>query len=239
MIESIVVGATLGFAASAHCVVMCGPLVAGGCTQDGAVRPRLALGYAVGRVVGYATLGGVAAMLGHPFVGTHVARGAQIAAAFGVALVLVFTALRWLRPALRLSVRRAVTPPKLIQIRPRRGVARIIDAVPRRGLGLGLATSLFPCGALASGVLAAAASGSWPGGVTIMAAFALASLPALGLVVLFGDRIARALRAHAAGSMRVGTSVAMLGVALWIAAGPFRHAAHSTPKEHSCCCLQR
>ena len=231
MIESIVVGATLGFASSAHCVVMCGPLVAGGCTQDGAVRPRLALGYALGRTVGYATLGGVAATLGHPFVGTGVARGAQLAAAFGVALVLVVTAVRWLRPALR----PAGAPPRLIQLRPRRGVGRIVDAVPRRGLGLGLATSLFPCGALASGVLAAAASGSWPAGVTIMTAFSLASLPALGLVVLFGDRIARALRAQASGSMRVAASVAMLGVALWIAAGPFRRAALATSKEHACC----
>jgi sulfite exporter TauE/SafE len=230
VIEPIVIGATLGFAASAHCVAMCGPLAAGGCTRDGVTRPRLAIEYALGRLFGYATLGGVTATLGRPLVGTNVARAAQIAAALGVAIVLGVTAVRWMRRP------RAETSP-LVSLRAgsRTRGGRILDHVPRRGLGLGLVTSLFPCGALASGVLAAAASGSWPAGVALMAAFALASSPALGVVVLFGDRVVRLLRAPSSHALRAAAGVAMLGIAAWIAAAPIVRAAHASPKPSFCC----
>lgn len=230
MIESIVIGGTLGFAASAHCVAMCGPLVAGGCTKEGVVQPRSALEYALGRVFGYATLGGIAATVGRPFVGGTVARGAQVAAATGVAIVLVITALRFFRAEKSAAQ-------SLVQLRTPSRRLRIFDRIPRRGLGLGLATSLFPCGALASGVLAAAVSGSWPAGALIMTTFALASLPALGLVVLFGDRVLRLLRAHASRPMKLLAGGAMLAIALWIGAGPWLRgaSAKADPQRHSCC----
>jgi uncharacterized protein len=232
MIESLVIGGTLGLAASAHCVAMCGPLVAGGCTKDGAVRPRLALDYALGRILGYATLGGIAATLGRPFVGSSVARGAQVAAAAGVAIVLVLTAIRWLRPT------RSPTGPPLAQLRTPTRRWRILDKLPRRGLGLGLATSLFPCGALASGVLAAAVSGSWPAGMLIMTAFAIASQPALGVVVFFGDRVMRLLRTSTSGPLRILAGTALLGVALWIGLAPWMRgtpAKASDAQPHTCC----
>ena len=235
MIEALVIGGTLGFAASAHCVAMCGPLVAGGCAKDGAVKPRLALDYAIGRVIGYATLGGVAATLGRPFVSGNVARWAQVAAAAGVAIVLVLTAIRWLRPT-----RPRPSPPALVQLRTPARRWRILDRLPRRGLGLGLATSLFPCGALASGVLAAAVSGSWPAGMLIMIAFSLASLPALGLAAFFGDRVLRVLRAPSRGPLRIAAGIALLGVALWIGVGPWlrskpANASTGEPAAHTCC----
>lgn len=229
MIESIVIGATLGVAAGAHCVVMCGPLVAGGCTKAGAVQPRAALEYAIGRLVGYATLGGVAATLGRPFIGSGFARGAQVAAAIGVATVLVVTAIRWLRPT-------RAQPPPLTQLRRPSPAFRWLDRLPRRGLGLGLVTSVFPCGALATGVLAASVSGSFPAGVVLMTAFALGSMPALGLAVVFGDRLLRLLRARSSGPMRLVAAAALLGVALWIGAAPWMHGpAAKADAPHSCC----
>jgi sulfite exporter TauE/SafE len=90
--------------------------------------------------------------------------------------------------------------------------------LPRGGLPLGLATAIFPCGALAGAVLAAAASGTWWLGMAMMATFALASAPALGLAALVGQRV----RSFVQGERRVQivAGVALLAVATWIVATP-------------------
>jgi len=71
-------------------------------------------------------------------------------------------------------------------------------------------------------------------------AFAFASLPALGLTVFFGDRVLRLLRARTSGPLRLVAGIALLGVALWIGAGPWIRgtpAKASTPNDtpHTCC----
>jgi hypothetical protein len=227
--------AVLGITSSAHCAAMCGPLVAATCGGQGkGVRP--AIGYFVGRTTGYATIGAIAATLGGPFVGPAASRSVQIATAALVGAVLAWNGVQLLRKRSEAG---------LVELRrPRSGLAkawgRVLRILPRGGLPLGLATSVFPCGALAGAVLAAAASGTWWTGALMMATFALCSAPALGLAALVGNRV----RAFVSGARRaqIVAGVALLAVATWIVATPVAAAVtasrggpacpHCHPKSH-------
>jgi sulfite exporter TauE/SafE len=204
--------AVLGLTSSAHCAAMCGPLVAATCgtKKSGAS----AMGYFVGRTFGYSLVGAVAAAVGGPFVGPTASRTVQIAAAIAVGAVLAWNGIRLLRRRASGDLVELRRPPSSVA----RAWARFIRLLPRGGLPLGLATSVFPCGALVGAVLTAAASGAWWIGAAMMAAFALASAPALGLAALVGTRV-RALVATARRA-QIAAGVALIAVAAWIVVTP-------------------
>jgi hypothetical protein len=205
--------AVLGLTSSAHCAAMCGPLVAATC--GGPTKSATAtLGYFGGRTLGYAVVGAIAAALGGPFVGPTASRTVQIVAACAVGAVLAWSGVQLLRSRGRTELVALRGPPS----RAARAWASLLRLLPRGGLPLGLATAIFPCGALAGAVLAAAASGTWWLGMAMMATFALASAPALGLAALVGQRV----RSFVQGERRVQivAGVALLAVATWIVATP-------------------
>lgn len=180
MIAAIVAGAGVGLASSFHCVTMCGPIAVASCSSRSSLST-----YAVARLVGYTLVGAAIGAIGAPLTGSHQVP-IRIAAAAIAAFVLVRSALKLLRPP---------PDPTIVPLRRKRSF--------HPGL-LGAATSLFPCGALLSGWIVASTSGSAVAGSLAMAAFALASTPALVGAVLGATSLVRRfghLRRVAAGAL--------------------------------------
>lgn len=174
----------------AHCSLMCGPLaLAQVMARLGAIPAgpggelrRLAgaalLPYHAGRLLTYAGLGALAA------AGAGLLRDLPAARHVGAALLAL--------AALLLA----------LQAVPRAGVAGFgggwarrlgpLLAAPtgRRGLLLGLALGLLPCGLLYAALAAAAATGDPARGALAMAAFGLGTVPMLAVIALLGEGLA-------------------------------------------------
>jgi sulfite exporter TauE/SafE len=210
-------GATLGAASGFHCIAMCGPLAAATCGKSA----RTSGEYLVGRLVGYSAVGAVAGAIGAP-IATGAGGGVlRVIVALLVGAVLVYRGLSWVRPQL-------VT----LRKKPRASFFdRLLPLLPRRGVGLGLATAIFPCGALLGGVVAAAAAGTATLGLLVMAAFALGTAPLLMVPTVIGPRLASRLRG---GAGRRVAGVALLAVAAWVVAVPIVALA-SQPQKPACC----
>lgn len=160
-----------GLLGSLHCAGMCGPLAVSGCSKgrglDGAA------GYLGGRFMAYATLG---AVVGH--LGKHAFCILPMAAAQGIAVGL--TALPAAARGLSLLARKPTSELVPLRRKPRSGLLSGLAAMlPRRGLALGLATGVLPCGLLFTAFSMAAATASPLLGATSMAAFAVGSAPGL------------------------------------------------------------
>lgn len=174
-----------GLLGSLHCAGMCGPLVVAGCSKgrgtDGAT------GYFAGRLVAYATIG---AIVGH--LGKHAFCILPMNAAHAIAVGL--TALPAAARGVSLLVRRPA--PELIPLRKKpksRLLSVLAQVLPRRGLGLGLATGVLPCGLLFTAFAMAAATANPLLGAASMAAFAIGSAPGL-FVPLLGRGLAERLK---------------------------------------------
>jgi uncharacterized protein len=171
-----------GALGSAHCAAMCGPLAVAGCSRGSRLSARDAIAYFGGRLVAYATVG---AVLGH--LGRHALciLPMGVLEAVAVAAVAVAAAYRGIQ-----LLRGAPSTPMLVALRgkPRGIIALVSDIWPRRGLGLGLATSVMPCGLLVPAWALAAGTASATSGALVMAAFSAASLPGL-LIPLAGRRL--------------------------------------------------
>jgi len=192
--------AALGLASGTHCTLMCGPLVGGACTSKGAVDRGEAARYQLGRSASYVFVGVVAASVGRPFIPARIAGAVQIAASIAVAVVLVVRAIRSTRssdtPAAPLVALRTPSSSSSSSSSLLAPLARLARNVARGGLGLGLVTGIFPCGALFGALLVAATSGSAAMGALAMLVFSLASAPFLVAALLVGDRAARWVRSQ-------------------------------------------
>ncbi|MGZ3420555.1 MAG: sulfite exporter TauE/SafE family protein [Polyangiales bacterium] len=210
-------GATLGAASGFHCIAMCGPLAAATCGKSA----RTSTEYLGGRLLGYSIVGAIAGVVGAP-IATGASGGVlRVMVALLVAGVLVYRGLSWVRPEL-ITLRK----------KPRASYFdRLLPLLPRRGLGLGLATAIFPCGALLGGIVAAAASGTATLGALLMAAFAIGSAPLLMIPSLLGPRLSDKLRS---GTGRRVAGMALLAVAAWVVAVPI-FALASQPSKPACC----
>lgn len=195
--ESFVFGA----ANSLHCACMCGPLALA--FQGG---PAGVVSYHCGRATSYGALGVGLGATGALF-GTAALRAPSAWVAYALAAGLVVLALlgdrgavaipglgNWLQ---RLLARGRALPPGL------------------RGLSLGLATPLLPCGLLWSACAAATLAGSWWDGGAVMLGFALGSLPLLLLAQTQANRLLRRFRPR---TLATAFKVAMLvaaGLLVW------------------------
>jgi sulfite exporter TauE/SafE len=209
--------------ASLHCLTMCGPLVAVAChAPSGPALRTSTAAYLAGRSLGYGMLGAAVGALTHPFMTGSFAHELRLGVALLGAGWLLSRALRWLRPPSQRSLirlrRRPATPS---------WIARIVAFLPRRGFGLGLATALFPCGALLAAAVAAAMTGSALRGAVFMLVFSAASAPAL---IVLGDRLA-GLAARVSGRTRMLVGASLVTVAVVIVATPFY-----TAKTGHCAC---
>jgi uncharacterized protein len=201
----------MGVAASPHCVVMCGAPCAA-LTQGSA---RSAIGFHLGRVLGYAAGGALAA-------GSVSALGAWTQAA--PALRPLWTLLHLAFLALGLWWLATGRQPEGWQ--RDRAVSVSLPSSPRlravRATAAGAAWVAWPCGALQAALLLSALASSPQIGALTMASFAVASAPALALAPwAWGRWVAwrksRGSDASAAAMSAVGYRVA--GASLVMASG--------------------
>jgi sulfite exporter TauE/SafE len=165
----VLAGLAMGVAATPHCAVMCGAPCAALTGGSG----RSATGFALGRLLGYAAAGAVAA-------GSVAALGAWSQAAPALRplwtllhLGLLALGLWWLATGRPVDwMQRGGAVPVSLPGRPARPL--------RAGLA-GLAWVAWPCVALQAALLLAALANGPAGGAMVMAAFALGSMPGLAL----------------------------------------------------------
>jgi hypothetical protein len=188
------------FFGSLHCAGMCGPFVAvySGLDVGGRARSRLAShgAYHLGRLLTYGGLGAVAGAVGSAVdlagSAAGVARVSAIAAGFvmmlwGLASLLETQGVRLLPAAAPAALRRALV----------RVLARLADKPrPLRALIVGLSTTLLPCGWLYAFAVTAAGTGSVLGGVAVMGAFWLGSVPLLFAAGVGLGALSSRLRQH-------------------------------------------
>lgn len=209
---ALVTALATGALGSAHCAAMCGPLVVAGSSCGEGTSPRAAAAYFAGRLLSYASVG---AVLGH--VGGHALSVLPTGAIEGAAAAVVALAMAHRGFAL-LRGSRPVEP--LISLRTKRARSPLLTLLgqlwPRRGLGLGLATGVLPCGLLLPAWALAAGTASAPAGALVMAAFSVATLP--GLVVPLAGR--RLLQRALARLPRVAYGVAWCALAAWVGLRP-------------------
>jgi len=207
LVTVLVASAGLGLASSFHCAAMCGPLVVASCGRDGG----RALTYAVARTTGYAFVGAIVGALGAPIAGSWQAP-VRIAAAVVAAFVIARAGVRLLR---------APPDPALVTLKTRAPKRRAFPPAL-----LGLATAVFPCGALLSALVVAAGSGGSIGGAASMFTFSLASFPGLLVALIGASSLAR----------RIGHVRRLAGALLLAVAGlTVVEAAYAVRPNHSCC----
>ena len=216
LLTAIAAAATTGLLGNLHCVAMCGPLAAAGCSRDGRVSGSQTLGYVGGRIVSYALVGAVMGQMGQHALHVLPVNVVQIAAAVTVAAVALW------RAALVLWPRRAAAP--VVQLgKPSPASPSLLASVlPKRGLGLGLATGILPCGLLLAGWALAAGTAHAPSGAAVMAVFALATAPG-PLVPVLGHRLVQRFLGRIPALVQ---GLAWCALAAWVALRPLWIASH-------------
>lgn len=202
-----------GLAGSAHCVGMCGPLVA---MAEG-MRPGKWSAWSHlplhgGRIVTYAVLGLIAGLMGGALESGGVAAGVQGLAAFlGGGAMIVFA-----------LVLLDLMPFRWGQTVGDKAAGRIATALashrPGSGLVMGLYWGLLPCGLVWAFLLRAGAAGSAVDGVLVMLTFGAGTIPALlvlgGLAGFIGARHRQLLaRLGAATVLIMGVLIVLRGAA--------------------------
>jgi sulfite exporter TauE/SafE len=177
--------ATVFFASlvgSPHCAGMCGGLVAFG--AGAGARPAM---HHLGRGLVYALFGVVAGTLG---VGVNLSGGARDAAALVAAGLMVLWAVLALLEAWGVTRRHLLFPAWLKRTAMSASFAARRLPPALRGLGLGAASSLIPCGWLYAFVISAGGTGSPLWGGLSMVAFWAGTLPVLVGVGAVAQRLA-------------------------------------------------
>lgn len=199
--------AALTFAASIHCVGMCGGFVA----ALGAFRTRRGFSVfldqlllQVGKASTYAFLGALAGAFGAALLrsAAFTWTGRVLALLAGAAMAaagLTLLGLRGRGSDLFFATRIAPLWHRLVG-------PLLKDRPAGSGLLIGMAMGFLPCPLVYAGLAAAAASGSAAGGALILAGVALGTVPALTAVALFGSAVPlswRRVLARAAGVLLI------------------------------------
>ncbi len=158
----------MGLVGGPHCIAMCGAACAGIGQAAGTNKNAALWSFQLGRVIGYAVLGGLAAasLQGLGWLTVQSAALRPVWSLFHVAALLLGLLLLW----------QARQPVWLEQAgRKIWSFARSVGASWGGGAPLVLGTlwALLPCGLLYSALLVAAMAGSPLGGATVMALFAI------------------------------------------------------------------
>ncbi len=184
----------MGLAGGPHCIAMCGAACAGIGQAAGARRNEAMWVFQLGRVLGYALLGGLAAasIQGLGWLTVHSAALRPVWTLFHVAALLLGL----------LLLLRAQQPVWLEQAARRlwQG-ARALAAGRGRGapLVVGVLWALLPCGLLYSALLVAAMTGRAVDGALVMALFALGT----SVSMMAGPWLWLRLRGHGSGDWGV------------------------------------
>lgn len=220
LVASVFVAALLG---SAHCAAMCGGLA---CFVSGNSRDaRATAAYNGGRLFSYAVLGALAGAAGAGFnqaggvVG--IARPAAIVA--GTLMIIWGGATALAAAGVPMpSLRAPAAAQRLLG-----GVMRAVRerSPAQRGLLLGLLTPLLPCSWLYAFVATAAATGSAPRGLAVMAVFWAGTVPAMATLGLGVQAALGPLRKR----LPAITAATMVVIGLLTITGKFSAMVHSPP----------
>lgn len=162
-----------GLVTSVHCAGMCGLLTCGLGIASGPNQASAMTGYHAGRLISYASLGAVAGALGFLPVSKLAGSSANLVPWFLIIfLVIVGLGLERFLPSMP-SVAKMINP-----IRQR--FARSSGA--KKGVVMGLATPLLPCGPLYAMLAMGLLSGSPVRGAELMLVFSLGTIPLLWLM---------------------------------------------------------
>jgi uncharacterized protein len=210
------VGALLGtvlassLLGSAHCAGMCGGLALAAIgPQDGARAPRQ-VGYHLGRLASYALLGAAAGLAGGAVDDVGILVGTQRVAAMVAGLGIAAFGLAAIARSLGARVPRAGVPRAMVAL-AQRVHSWTLRLPPRfRGVPIGLATPLLPCGWLFAFAAIAAASAAPSTGALVMAAFWLGTVPA----VVIASNGARVVFSRLGRAAPIAMGLAMVAVGL-------------------------
>jgi len=219
----------LGFAASGHCLAMCGGIsaalgVATAAGPNGKPRASLLVAYQVGRILSYAVAGGLLGAALGVLVGwididaVRVALRALSAAALVAAALVAFGALR--DPGSRLG---KLIWPKLAPL----GRRFLPVTSVARALGFGMVWGWMPCGFAYTVMIIAALEHDAMRSAATMLAFGLGTAPAM-IAVAFGARHAAGFAAGStgrriAGTVLIGSAALTLFAPQIAAAAPWLH----------------
>lgn len=228
LVGSVIAASLLG---SLHCAAMCGPLTS--LAYAPADRWRGIAGHALGRLAAYGALGAAAGGLGSVIElagrAASVQRAAMIVAAGAV--------VAW--GTLSLAAALGVPVPRFGGGLWRRGLVKIRRRRPAvRAALVGLLSAALPCGWLWGFVMVAAGTGGVGGGVAVMAAFWLGTLPMMIGVGAIATPLVRRLGAR----LPVVTAAALIAVGVvalavrtpMLGARPAAAAATEVPAGASC-----
>lgn len=195
---------------SAHCAGMCGGLALAAIGPgDGGRVPRQ-VGYHLGRLASYAVVGAIAGWAGQAVDDAGVLVGVQRVAAITAGVTIALMGAVAVARGLGARIPQAGVPGPLVRVAQRVHGWTLRLPPAQRGIPIGLATPLLPCGWLYAFAAIAAGSASPAVGVAIMAAFWLGTVPA----VVLASNGARALfaRLGRAAPVIAGLALVVVGV---------------------------
>lgn len=190
-VDGMILAAMTGLMGAPHCIAMCGG-TAGGFALNADSGPwRAVMAYNFGRMTTYIGLGAVMGAIGSFVNVAGKLAGIQgIASMAGGALILLWAFRKVSLPLARWSPLRSPRLSRLAGLlRSRRDAAAIYAS--------GILLGFIPCGLTYAMQMNAAASGGAWSGALLMAAFALATVPALLAAGLFAGALKQPLRRKA------------------------------------------
>lgn len=235
--QAMSLGAALlaGFAASGHCIGMCGGIagaLAMRSQQSGTgARLAMALAYNLARITSYAVAGGIAGLLGRTLLNAVDVKPLSVAFRVLAGLIMLAAAGRLLFGWRLLDPIEAAGSGLWRRIAPwaaRQGHSGGIGGA----IGLGLAWGWLPCGMSYSMLLLAATTADAAPGAAVMLAFGLGTLPSMVTATVAFERLARGLSSR--GSLRRVAGILLLTFGAWTAGNALYHArtghgTHSAP----------
>jgi uncharacterized protein len=200
-----------GLLGSAHCLGMCGGisgLFAAG-AQVAALKTQLplAIAYNLGRVLSYAFLGVVVAIIGSTTVSAIPSLAGPVRLASGALIILIGlqVAFGW-----RLLTAVEKVGAKLWNRLVPRAKSLIPATTVSRAVGLGLIWGWLPCGLVYSALLLAATTTEPASGGMVMIAFGLGTMPAMVLTGLSASKLSAFMSRNRLGA---GILIVLLGLA--------------------------
>ncbi|MEL6302986.1 MAG: sulfite exporter TauE/SafE family protein [Pseudomonadota bacterium] len=224
-----------GFAGSAHCAGMCGPIVSVFETTghgNGLDWPRRA-SYQIGRLLTYLAIGAVVGVIGVAAVRAGAPTQTALVLRTIAALALLLIGLR-LSGALNSNVLDRAGQTLWRSVAP---LAKHVLplSTPARALAAGMIWGTLPCGLVYAAAALAIGSGGPLQGAIVMAAFWLGTLPALLAIGGFAQRGLQGPTRRLAGAFSVVMAIGALGMMLMPShshSDGTHESAHSVHKSH-------
>lgn len=200
-----------GLLGSAHCLGMCGGISGLYAVNAAAASLKTqvpkAIAYNLGRVLTYAILGVLVALLGKTMVGSIPKLAAPVRLASGLLIILIGmqVAFNWrvLAPIENAGAKlwRMIAPSA-------KGFLPVQSAT--QALGLGLVWGFLPCGLVYSVLLLAATTADAASGGLVMLAFGLGTMPAMLATGLSASKLGQILNRR---RLSAGLLIALIGLA--------------------------